>query len=310
MPDAASSLRVERVVTDLAGPTQMTFGPDGRLWVAQLNGGENERRGQVLAIDLDSGDREVVIDDLDKPTGIAWLDGDLWIATRDALLRAHGDRLAQPGAVLSGLPNNGRSNGTLTPTPDGLLLYETSGRERRGGFVEGSGTLWELNPAEPGDPQPVATGLKNAYAHVFDSDGVLWSTEIAEPIGGTRAPDELNRIERGADYGWPACVGEGRPVESFGGDHERCQNTVRPVEEFAPGATATAIVVNPFATGEFIVTLWVPGRVVTVQADGSGEPQPFLEGLPHPQSLLVDGDTLLVADHEQGAIYRVAERAG
>jgi glucose/arabinose dehydrogenase len=277
-PEAVSGQRVERVVTDLAGPTQMTFGPDGRLWVAQLNGGENERRGQVLAIDLDSGEREVVITGLDKPTGIAWLDGDLWIATRDAVLLARGDRLAEPDAVLSGLPNNGRSNGTLTPTADGLLLYETSGREREGGFVEGSGTLWELNPAQPDDPRPVATGLKNAYAHVFDSDGALWSTEIAEPIGGAAAPDELNRIERGADYGWPACVGDRQPVESFGGDRERCQDTMRPVAEFGPGATATAVVVNPFAAGEFI--------------------------------LLVDGDTLLVSDHEQGAIYRVAEPAG
>ena len=131
-PAVASGLRVQRVVTDLAGPTQMAFGPDGRLWVAQLNGGENERQGQVLAIDLDSGAREVVVDGLDKPTGIAWLDGDLWIATRDAILRARGDRgrgdqargdrargdrPAEPDAVISGLPNNGRSNGTLTPNP-------------------------------------------------------------------------------------------------------------------------------------------------------------------------------------------------
>jgi glucose/arabinose dehydrogenase len=310
-PEAVSGLRVERVVTDLAGPTQMTFGPDGRLWVAQLSDGENERRGQVLAIDLDSGDREVVISGLDKPTGIAWLGGDLWIATRDALLRARGpgSRVAEPDAVLSDLPNNGRSNGTLTPTPDGLLLYETSGREREGGFVEGSGTLWELDPAQPDDPQPVATGLKNAYAHVFDRDGVLWSTEIAEPIGGSAAPDELNRIERGADYGWPACVGDRQPVAAFGGDRERCQDTVRPVTQFGPGTTATAVVMNPFAAGELIVTLWVAGQVVSVDADGAREPRPFLEGLPHPQSLLVDGDTLLVSDHEQGAIYRVSEPA-
>ena len=142
---------------------------------------------------------------------------------------------------------------------------------------------------------------------MFDRDGALWSTEIAEPTGGTAAPDELNRIERGADYGWPACVGDRQAVASFGGDREHCRDTVRPVAQFEPGATATSVAVNPFAAGELIVTLWVTGSVVSVRADGSGEPRPFLEGLPHPQSLLVDGGTLLVADHAQGAIYRVAD---
>jgi glucose/arabinose dehydrogenase len=297
-------LTAEPVVDGLAGPTQMVFGPDGRLWVAQLNGGENERRGQVVAVDLPSGEREVVIDGLDKPTGIAWLDGDLWIATRDALLRAAGGSEATE-PVLDGLPNNGRSNGTLTPTPGGTLLYETSGRERRGGSVEGSGTLWELDPGQPDGFRPVATGLKNAYAHVYDTDGALWTTEIAEPIGGSAAPDELNRIERGADYGWPACVGDRRPVAAFGGDLERCRGTVAPVAEFGPGATATSIVVNPFAVGELVVALWNAGEVVAVAADGSGRPRPMIGGLTRPQHLLVDDGALFASDHERGTIYRV-----
>lgn len=309
-PTVAGGLRIEAVVGDLVGPTQMMAGPDGRLWVAQLNGGENEQQGQVLAIDLDSGEREVVVEGLDKPTGIAWLDGNLWIATRDALLRAEGDPPSEPTAVLDGLPNNGRSNGTLTPTPDGTLLYETSGRQRDGDVVEGSGILWELDPAEPDDPQPIATGLKNAYAHVFD-DGALWITEVAEPIGGVTPPDELNTVEvrRDADYGWPACIGDRQPVESMGGDRERCADTVPPIVEFGPGATPTSVAVSPFADDELIVALWNAGQVVSVAADGSGDPQPLVEGLPHPQHLLADGDALLVSDHEQGVVYRVTDGA-
>jgi glucose/arabinose dehydrogenase len=313
---AAGDLRAERVVADLAGPTQMVFGPDGRVWVAQLNGGEDDGRGQVLAVDLDGGERELLLDGLDKPTGIAWLDGSLWIATRDAVLRARGDPPGEPEVVVAGLPSNGRSNGTLTPTPDGRLLYETSGRLRRnGGVVERSGTLWELDPADPDDPTVVATGFKNAYAHVFDGSGALWSTEIAEPIGGAEPPDELNRIERGADYGWPACVGDRRPVESVGvaaedqpdvgGDPQRCEDTVAPVAEFGPGATATSVVVSPFDDDAFIVALWMAGEVVSVAADGSGEPTALVEGLARPQHLLTDGHTLLVSDHARGTIHRI-----
>lgn len=32
---------VDRLVSGLEGPTQMIVGPDGRMWVAQLAGGEN-----------------------------------------------------------------------------------------------------------------------------------------------------------------------------------------------------------------------------------------------------------------------------
>jgi len=306
-PTVPDGLTAQPVVEGLAGPTQMVFGPDGRLWVAQLNGGENERRGQVLAADPVSGEHEVVVDGLDKPTGIAWVAGALWIATRDALLRADDRRPAAPEAVLEGLANNGRSNGTLTPTPDGMLLYETSGRERRGGAVEGSGTLWELDPVRPERSRPVATGLKNAYAHVFDAAGTLWTTEIAEPIGGSAAPDELNRIARGADYGWPACVGARRPVAAFGGTTLRCRDTVAPIAELGRGATATSVAVNPFADGELLVALWNAGEVVGVAADGSGGPRPVIDGLPHPQHLLVDDGALFVSDHEQGTIYRIID---
>lgn len=312
----AAGLTIGAVVDGLVGPTQMIIGPDDRLWVAQLNGGENERAGQVVAVDLTMAEREVLVDGLDKPTGIAWVDDALWIATPDALLRAPRDALGNPQPVVDDLPNNGRSQGTLTPTPDGTLLYETSGRERQGGgFVEGSGTLWELDPAAPDDRQAVATGFKNAYAHAFAPDGTLWTTEVAKPIGGVAWPDELNRVawpgdrtssRPGAAYGWPACSGDRRPVEEYGGDRAGCQETVRPVVEFDAGATPTSIVASPFAADEFIVALWNAGRVVSVTTDGEREPQPFVRGLPRPQHLLVDGDSLLVSDHQQGVVYRIA----
>ena len=313
-PKLPEGFAIAPLVEGLDGPTQMIAGPDGRLWVAQLNGGENDRDGQVVAIDPDSGDRELLAHGLDKPTGIAWAGDALWIATREAVLRAPGDPPDTPTAVIDDLPNNGRSQGTRTVAPDGMLLYETSGRETSDGVVPGSGILWELDPhrdadrdlTRPGARRMVATGFKNAYAHVHDRSGALWTTEIAEPTGGVAAPDELNRVERNGDHGWPACVGEGRPVARFDGDARRCAGTVAPVVTFDAGATATSVVVDPFAEGGLLVALWNAGQVVRVAADGAVEP--FVTGLPHPQHLLVDGGTLLLSDHERGVIYRITRR--
>jgi glucose/arabinose dehydrogenase len=303
---SADGLRVERAATGLVGPTQMIAGPDGRLWVAQLAGGENAGRGQVVAVDLSSGGQEVLLDGLDKPTGLAWLDRALWIATPTQVLRAAGVPPAQPRVVLDELPNNGRSNGTLTVTPQGQLLFETSGRERDGGAVKGSGALWTVDPDRPrGPPHMLASGLKNAYAHVYDSDERLWTTEVAEPIGGVAAPDEINRVTPGEDYGWPACVGDREPVANFGGDPGRCDRTVRPHATFAPtGATPTSVVLSPFDDGELLVALWNAGRIVAVPLEG-GAPTDVLAGLDQPQHLLTDGDTLLLSEHGTGTIWRV-----
>lgn len=302
------------VAEGLAGPTQMIEGPDGRLWVAQLNGSENAGNGQVIALDLATGEREVLLEGLLKPTGLAVLDGYLWLATRRTISRAALDATNRPSApetVLDELPFNGRSIGTLTPTPDGKLLFETSGARSGNAAAAGSGTLWELDPAEPTNPQVVATGLKGAYAHTFDQAGRLWTTEIGDdPVNGAAPPDELNLVVAGADFGWPQCYGRQEPATNYGGSAERCQATRPPVALFAQRATPTSIVPSPWAADTLLVALWLQQSVVqvTVTAEGdnaTGVVEPFITGLTTPQHLLVQADgTLLVSDFA-GVIYAV-----
>lgn len=165
---------VELIVAGLNGPTQMIVGPDGRLWVAQLNGGENEGKGQVLAVELETGGRRVLLENLFKPTGVAVHAGRLWIASgRDLLTAPIGSdaSVGPPEPVFTDLPFNGRSNGTLTVTPHGEILYATTGTRLGGAAAPGSATLWALTPQQPSHPRALATGLKGAYAHAYTSPG-------------------------------------------------------------------------------------------------------------------------------------------
>ncbi|MBT5757961.1 MAG: hypothetical protein HOI41_23680, partial [Acidimicrobiaceae bacterium] len=67
-------------------PTQMVFAPDGDLVIAELGGGENEGVGHILRVaGNDLGDRTVLQQELDKPTGIAITGDLLWIMERDRL---------------------------------------------------------------------------------------------------------------------------------------------------------------------------------------------------------------------------------
>lgn len=53
-----------------------------------------------------------------------------------------------------------------------------------------------------------ATGLRNPFGMRFGPDGTLWATDNG-PSGndGPSCCDELNRIERGGNYGWPEKFG-------------------------------------------------------------------------------------------------------
>ena len=252
------------VTTGLEQPTQMTLGPDGRLWLSELSGGENAGAGQIVALDLATGEREVLLSGLFKPTGLAVLNNTLWIAAGRDLLRAPlvDGRPGTPEKVFENLPFNGRSNGTLTPTPDGALLFETSGSRQGNGAAAGSGTLWRLEPTKTTKnptPQPLATGLKGAYAHTYDAAGVLYTTEIGDdPVNGGPPPDELNRVVPGGDYGWPQCYGDRQPARNYGGTPEVCAETQAPLALFAPNSTPVSVVASPFRAGALLVALWGP----------------------------------------------------
>jgi len=299
----------------LQGPTQFALGPDGRLWVAQLAGPEGAAQGEVVAVDLATGEREVLLDGLDKPTGLAILDAHLWVALADALVRAPLDAQGRPGpveTVLADLPNNGRSQGTLTVTPQATLLYETSGDQRGPEAATGTGVLWELDPSTPREPRPFAIGLKNAYAHAVDAEGRRWTTEVGDGrFDGEPPPDELNLAADGGDYGWPRCLGDRRGVQELGGSDQVCAATRAPLAVFPAGATPTGLAVPPWDPGVLLVALWTRGEVVSVPLpdvgqEGLAEPEVVLDGLDGPQHLLALPDgALLVGEHGSGRILRV-----
>lgn len=317
--DVPDGFEVVEVVTGLDGPTQLSALPDGRLLVAELNGGEKDGDGRVLAIEpgvdpaigsADGPTVEVLADDLLTPTGIATIDDELWIMEQRTLSRGPiegGDRTV----VLEDLPFNGRSETTLTATEQGTLLYGTSGSSigADGRPQTDSGTLWEHDP--DGGSTPLSAGFKNAYAHVIDGDGQLWSTEMSDGrFDGERAPDELVAVTPGVDHGWPRCIGDRTPVIEFGADAAECDAGPPSQALFGPGATPTSVVVSPWDVEQLLVALWVEQRVVAVPAGSEGRPHDPVDvvtGELRPQHLLVDGDRLLIVDFDGGRILAMEQ---
>jgi glucose/arabinose dehydrogenase len=313
-----SDYEAEVVVRGLRGQTQMILGPDGDLWVGQLAGGENEGQGQIVAISLTSGEQRILLDDLFKPTGLAVLAEALWIAAGRDLLRVPLNETGQVGTpeiILKELPFNTRSEGTLTVSPAGRLIFETSGQRSGNQAVEGSGQLWELDPTDPTNPRPLASGLKNAYGHTFDAAGRLWLTEIHDGVvNGEAPPDEVNLWLQGADFGWPGCFGFQQAALNYGGSVESCRATRPPVALFPPHSTPTSIVLSPWEENTLLVALWGPAETTIVRVsftlagdNAIGQVEPFLTGMQNPQHLLLLPEgRLLASDFRTGLIYQIS----
>lgn len=305
------------VATGLENPTQMIIGPDGWLWVAQLAGLENDGAGQVVALSPSTGERRLLLDTLFKPTGLAVLDGYVWVAAGQDLVRAplHSDgTVGEVEVVLNDLPYNNRSNGTLITSPEGKLVYSTSTPPSAVEELLGQGTLWELNPANPTESERLAAGFALAYAYTYDEAGRLWVTNITNDIiDGVLPPDALEMVLPKGEVDGTQCFFYSDPAEHSEEIPDFCATHRLPVMFFPAHTTPTSVVFSPWEEDTLLIALWLTGEVVrapvTLEGDNAtGEWDSFIGGLENPQHLLLPGDgSLLVSDYLSGIVYRISK---
>ncbi len=317
LPDG---FRAEVYAEKLRKPTAMTFGFDGRLYLTQINEGENDGAGQVVRVAFPGAQPEVLLDNLFKPTGLAWSGEELFIATGQNIVRTRlngADTLEPPKILIRDLPYNGRSNGQMTLLPDRRLLFEASGSIND----PNSGVLLVFDPVSGDEPAVLARGLKGAYAHAVDREsGTIYTTEIGDnPVNGQQPPEEINRVRVGADYGWPRCYGNQQVAENYGGTAELCAQTEPPVVTLPPRSTPTGLAY--YDRGDFpapyrdalYVALWNADQPevwhVALEQQGEqlrGTAAPFMGDLQRPIDVLPDLKAgLLVLDYEAGTVYQV-----
>ncbi len=130
--------------------------------------------------------------------------------------------------LVAGIPKARTHNGgRLAFGPDGML-YATTGDAQQTNLSQDArslaGKILRMTPeGEVPADNPFSGSYTYSFGHrnpqgiVFDSTGQLWAAEF-----GQNTWDELNRIEPGANYGWPV-------VEGIGGR----EGFVDPVQQWA-----------------------------------------------------------------------------
>jgi glucose/arabinose dehydrogenase len=372
-PRAANGFRVVPFATGLNHPRTVLTLPNGDVLVAETNAPPKPEDGKgikakamkifmkragaavpspnriMLLRDAD-GDgvaelRNVFIEGLNSPFGMALVGNELFIANSDAIVKVP----YQPGQTkasgppvkvtdLPAGPINHHWTKSLIASPDGSKLYATVGSnsnvaENGIDAEEGRAAIWEVDRAT-GAKRLFATGLRNPNGMGWEpTTRTLWTVvNERDELGNDLVPDFLTSVKEGAFYGWPWSYWGANADERVKPPRpEMVSKAVKP--DYGLGSHVAALgltfsdarMPGRFASGAFVGEhgSWnrkpLSGyKVVFIPFAGgkpAGEPVDFLTGFlsedgkayGRPVGVALDAKgALLVADDVGNAIWRVA----
>ena len=223
------------IYAEVENARQLALGRNGTVFVGSF------RAGKVHALvnpdNAATASRVIKIaDNLTFPSGIAYRDGDLYIAAVNRVLRLENidqavaaNVLPLPQVVTDQLPADKHHGWKFIDFgPDGLLYIPVGAPcnicEREAPYA----SIQTLDVTDPeATLQPYALGVRNSVG--FDwhpQSGVLWfSDNGGDMLGDDIPPDELNRApERGLHFGYPYYHAGDIPDPTF--------KTPRPMTDF------------------------------------------------------------------------------
>lgn len=369
-PTVPQGYRIEAIATDLRIPRQTLVLPNGDILVTEGTGGQDAPRlnpkafiagvikgmgktavqgGNRLTLLRDAdGDgtyeqRGIFADNLNGPYGLALVNGAIYVANQDQLVRfdyQDGQTQANgPPVVVTELPSmiNHHWTKAMTASADGRFLYVGIGSnsniaERGMAVEEDRAMVWQIDP-QTGMHRQFATGLRNPTALAIQpGTGQLWAVvNERDEIGPNLVPDYLTSVREGGFYGWPYSYwGQTVDLRAQPQDPGKVAAAITP--DYALGAHVAAlglafsmpVMGAEFAEGVFVGQhgSWnrnvpVGYKVVFVPfRDGrpAGDPIDFVSGF-----LTADGNTrgrpvgvtvdprgaLIVADDLSNTVWRV-----
>ncbi|MGV8942054.1 MAG: PQQ-dependent sugar dehydrogenase [Lysobacter sp.] len=241
LPTVPQGYTIAAIATDLNIPRQTLVLPNGDILVAEGRGGSAAKlkpkdliAGRIkakgntavmsgnrltLLRDTDGDgsykDRTVFAEGLNAPYGLALIDGNLYVANQDALVRFNYEdgqtKASGEPVTVTELPSaiNHHWTKALTASADGRFLYvgigSNSNITERGMDAEvNRAEVWQVD-AQTGAHKPYATGLRNPTALAIQpGTGALWAVvNERDELGPNLVPDYLTSVREGGFYGWP-----------------------------------------------------------------------------------------------------------
>jgi len=329
------------VYAEVPSARSLALGADGTVFVGTREG------DSVHAVRDEDGDHvaetiAVVASDLDTPNGVAYRDGDLYIAEVSRILKLPGidGRLDDPPApvvVRDDFPRDTHHGWKFIAFgPDGKL-YVPVGAPCNvcDPDDERYSSIMRMNP-DGSELEVYAAGIRNTVGFAWHpATKELWFTDNGRDKLGDDVPrDELNHAPKaGMHFGFPYCH-QGDTLDPEFGAGRKCDEFTAPARQLGPHVAALGM---RFYTGEMFPAEYrgdifiaehgswnrtdpLGYRVTRVRLDGARAVSydVFAEGWlrsggeawGRPVDVLVMPDgALLVSDDEAGKLYRIDYRA-
>lgn len=275
----------EEVIQDESGGemgfTALAAAPDGTLYAAR------PLSGQVIALTDSDGDGlpetpRVVADKLRLPNGLTIHHGTLYISGGAHIYQLLDGEIE---VLVADLPiGTGFWTGGIAIGPD-QRIYVAIGAACDFCAADNPERGAILSFALDGTDRRIeASGLRQPNDIAF-RDNELWTNDTAgDGLDSVANLDELNRVQVGANFGWPFCVGLDRQRDTIGEDFD-CGTTSAPALTFETqsnplGITAYTGDAFPHLQGSLLVTLGGSSNeailkgytLVTIAFDSAGNP--------------------------------------
>lgn len=350
LPGAAQSLSLEQIklppgfvitvyADNVKGARSLALGKDGTVFVGTRG------EGKVYALPDRDRDRRpdtlvTLARGLNSPNGVAFRDGNLYVAEVSRILRYRGieDRLEQPPApevVYDRLPKDTHHGWKFIRFgPDGKL-YVPVGAPCNICLEDPKRYAAILRLDADGSGLEVfAQGVRNTVGFDWQPQTkALWFTDNGRDwLGDDRPPDELNHAPRpGMDFGFPYCHGKDIADPQYG-KRRPCSASTPPALELGAHVAAlgmrfytSTMFPEKYRNGVFIAQHGSWNRstptgyrvmFVRLQGDQPVSYEVFAEGWlqngqawgrPVDVEVMPDG-ALLVSDDHAGVIYRISYR--
>lgn len=216
---------IEEFADGLRGVRTLAFGPDGQLYAAV------SRDGRIVRLSADGQVVDEVLGGLNRPYGLAFHDGWMYVGERHRVIRTRGPDQAVE-VVVPSLPTGG-SHWTreIVFGSDGMLYVAVGSscnvceeRDPRRAAVT------RYRPDGSGE-EVFAEGLRNvAGLAVHPPTGLLWASQNERDMLGDDLPvEEINILDSpGEHFGWPYCHGDGVPNPEYDDRGDFCRTTTPP----------------------------------------------------------------------------------
>ncbi|CAN5437999.1 hypothetical protein BH10PSE1_BH10PSE1_21410 [soil metagenome] len=263
-PQPDGAVEWTRVMRGLSMPHTLAWGPDGRVYMAEMS--------RIVAIDPALPDAvHAVVENLPDnrlhpnrhPLSSFIFDGDGALlvnvgAPSDRCLNAAGRAVAD-------------AQGQCAEADEQAMVRRYARTATTDGVAQWSAT-WTA----------YATGLRNSVALVRHASGAIYQGENSVDLTDANRPfDEINRLTAGADYGWPYCIDRTTALPGWTATQSRCGQRTSPISLLPPHSAPLAMLyysgpMFPELTGRMLMSWHGPrqagGRIVAIETEANGAP--------------------------------------